>query len=766
MSRVPIGSSGRKGLGVGKPDPEDLLLAVRVHLPVRGRRAHRRQVGHHPRADTDAFGYRSQQHAATGLGRGPLRQPDRAGRRPRPRRRGQAHRQHPPRRAGTRACARPSLEKLAELKPVARRPDGVHTAGTSSQISDGAAAVLLMTAERADELGLTPRARIVDTCLVGVDPVLMLTGPIDATQRLLERTGLTMGDIDVVEINEAFASVVLAWQKELGVDPEQTSTPTAAPSPSATRSAAPAPSSSPRPSTSSSAPTAATASSPCAAAAASAPAPSSSASDVLAPSAPGRPLPSRHRRGRSLVLMRRRAGRRWPSPVGARHGSGHRRASTPADVGVVVARRRRRHRRRRPRRARRARPADRHRHPGDGGPRPARRVLRPRGLGPHWPSCCPRAPTVRLERDVEARDRYGRLLAYVYRADDELFVNLAPRAGGLRRGTPLSRPTWPTRPSSTAPRPRPRASDRGLWRACGGTDGRSRRHGGERAPGSVAAVTSLAERLGYGPDDRLLIINCDDLGSSHAANVGVYEALREGVATSATLMVPCPWAREAAARYRGEDVGVHLTLNAEYDLLPLGPDHPRPRRCSTATAASPARVERRVGPRRPRRGPAGVPGPDRAGHPLGLRRQPPRHPHGHAAAAARVLRRLPRAGRRVRAAPAARRRPRPSGRSASRSAGWPPRRASCSPTTSCTSAASAAGARSRGASPTCGPGVTEVYVHPAVDTPELRALAPDWAARVDDHDLVTTDRRLRAMLDRAGRQLIGYRALRDLQRAT
>ena len=94
----------------------------------------------------------------------------------------------------------------------------VHTAGTSSQISDGAGAVLLMTAARADELGLRPRARIVDTCLVGVDPVLMLTGPIDATAKLFARTGLAMDDIDLVEINEAFASVVLAWAKELGAD--------------------------------------------------------------------------------------------------------------------------------------------------------------------------------------------------------------------------------------------------------------------------------------------------------------------------------------------------------------------------------------------------------------------------------------------------------------------------------------------------------------------------------------------------------------------
>ena len=110
-----------------------------------------------------------------------------------------------------------SLEKLAQLKPVARE-NGVHTAGNSSQISDGAAAVLMMTAEKAEQLGLTPRARVVDTCLVGVDPVLMLTGPMDATRRLLARTGLSIGDIDTFEINEAFASVVLAWAKEVGAD--------------------------------------------------------------------------------------------------------------------------------------------------------------------------------------------------------------------------------------------------------------------------------------------------------------------------------------------------------------------------------------------------------------------------------------------------------------------------------------------------------------------------------------------------------------------
>ncbi len=110
-----------------------------------------------------------------------------------------------------------SLEALAELKP-AFKPDGKVTAGNSSQISDGAAAVLVMAREKADALGLRPRARIVDQTTVGVDPVIMLTGPIPATRKLLERNGMTIGDIDLVEINEAFAPVVAAWRRELEPD--------------------------------------------------------------------------------------------------------------------------------------------------------------------------------------------------------------------------------------------------------------------------------------------------------------------------------------------------------------------------------------------------------------------------------------------------------------------------------------------------------------------------------------------------------------------
>jgi acetyl-CoA acetyltransferase family protein len=110
-----------------------------------------------------------------------------------------------------------SMEALAGLKP-AFKEDGRVTAGNSSQISDGAAAVLLMTADKAKELGLKARARVVDHTTVGVDPVTMLTGPIPGTRKILERNKMTIGDIDLVEINEAFASVVAAWKRELDPD--------------------------------------------------------------------------------------------------------------------------------------------------------------------------------------------------------------------------------------------------------------------------------------------------------------------------------------------------------------------------------------------------------------------------------------------------------------------------------------------------------------------------------------------------------------------
>ncbi len=108
-------------------------------------------------------------------------------------------------------------EKMAQLAP-SFKPDGVITAANASQISDGAAALMVMSADRAKALGLKPRARVVATALAGVDPVIMLTGPIPATQRALKKAGLRLDDIDLVEINEAFASVVLAWERELHPD--------------------------------------------------------------------------------------------------------------------------------------------------------------------------------------------------------------------------------------------------------------------------------------------------------------------------------------------------------------------------------------------------------------------------------------------------------------------------------------------------------------------------------------------------------------------
>ncbi|MEM9650975.1 MAG: steroid 3-ketoacyl-CoA thiolase [Actinomycetota bacterium] len=212
MSRVPIGSNSSKKLGFGIPIPKPYFEQYEMTSQFEGaeRIAEKWDIS---REDTDAFALRSQQLAAKAWEEArfdtqvvPITAPD-VDDDGKPT--GTTHLVN--RDEGIRET---TLEGLAGLKPVARE-NGVHTAGSSSQISDGAAAVLMMTAEKAAALGLTPKAKIVDTCLVGVDPVLMLTGPIDATRHLFERTGMTMSDIDLVEINEAFASVVLAWAKEV-----------------------------------------------------------------------------------------------------------------------------------------------------------------------------------------------------------------------------------------------------------------------------------------------------------------------------------------------------------------------------------------------------------------------------------------------------------------------------------------------------------------------------------------------------------------------
>jgi predicted glycoside hydrolase/deacetylase ChbG (UPF0249 family) len=276
-------------------------------------------------------------------------------------------------------------------------------------------------------------------------------------------------------------------------------------------------------------------------------------------------------------------------------------------------------------------------------------------------------------------------------------------------------------------------------------------------------VTTLAERLGYQADDRLLIINCDDLGSSYAANVACYEALREGLATSATLMVPAPWAREAASRYLGEDVGVHLTLNAEYDLYRWGPitygpslldgDGGFPRTIEDVwDHADIDEVRRELRAQVERAILWGFDVTHLDSH-MGTLQLRPEFFDVYLELAVDFGLPL-----------------RLSGVSSQRLIGFPFRRL----------------AEEEGVLfpdhfvpiPGVGsrrhiekvvlelrPGVTEVYVHPAIDTPELRALAPDWSARVDDHDLVVRDGALRTRIERSGVKLIGYRQLRDVQRA-
>jgi acetyl-CoA C-acetyltransferase len=203
MSRVPLRSNvgPEETAPVGMPRPDSWDIDLPNQFEAAERIATRRGL---TRADVDAFGLRSQQRAAAAWAEGRF------------------DREVVPvpgvldRDEGLRET---SLEVLGGLKPV--MPDGVHTAGSTSQISDGAAAVLLMDADRARALGIRPRARIVAQCLVGAEPYYHLDGPVQATSRLLERTGMKMGDLDLFEVNEAFASVVLSWAAVHEPDPER-----------------------------------------------------------------------------------------------------------------------------------------------------------------------------------------------------------------------------------------------------------------------------------------------------------------------------------------------------------------------------------------------------------------------------------------------------------------------------------------------------------------------------------------------------------------
>jgi acetyl-CoA C-acetyltransferase len=213
MTRVPLGSNMKGGF----PIPASYVEHYQPTSQFQGAEMIAKEYGI-SREDTDRFGLRSQERAKRAWEEGrfarevhPLAAPvvDAEGK-------PTAEMRRVERDEGLRDT---SLEKLATLNPV--EAGGVHTAGTSSQVSDGAAAVLLASPEKAKELGLRPRARIVATTLVGVDPVTMLKGPIPASRKVLAQTGLSVDQIDTFEVNEAFASVVLAWEKELRPNPER-----------------------------------------------------------------------------------------------------------------------------------------------------------------------------------------------------------------------------------------------------------------------------------------------------------------------------------------------------------------------------------------------------------------------------------------------------------------------------------------------------------------------------------------------------------------
>lgn len=281
-------------------------------------------------------------------------------------------------------------------------------------------------------------------------------------------------------------------------------------------------------------------------------------------------------------------------------------------------------------------------------------------------------------------------------------------------------------------------------------------------PVAFASVSTLAERLGYGPDARLVIISCDDLGSCHAANVGVYRALREGVATCASLMVPAPWARHAASMYAGDDIGVHLTLNAEHPLYTWGPITHAPSLLSGDGGfprtiddlwdhADLDEVRRECRAQIERALAWGIDVTHLAPHLTAITLRPEFFDsYLELAVEFRLPIRLP-------------------STITAEQAGFPFRQL-----------AEAEGivvpdhfdhdwrpgSRQRvyDAVANLAPGVTEIHVQPAADTPEVRAITEAAEAWIDDLELVVSDEHLRRLLDDRGAILIGYRQLRDAMR--
>jgi len=279
-------------------------------------------------------------------------------------------------------------------------------------------------------------------------------------------------------------------------------------------------------------------------------------------------------------------------------------------------------------------------------------------------------------------------------------------------------------------------------------------------------VPTVAERLGYGPDAKLLIVNCADLGFCHAATVGVYEALREGIGTSASLIVPAPWARESASRFRGEDVGVRLTLNAEHDLYRWGPitqapslldgDGGFPRTLSDVwDHADIDEVRRECRAQIERAVLWGFDISHLDAHLDALLLRPEFFDIYLELAVdfGLPLRLLsaedePNVGFPVRQL-AAEEGVLYADRFATLAAGPGP------PDIRQVFLEFIHGLQ---------PGVTELTLHPAVDTPELRAICTDWRARVSDHEVLVAFRGLGQVVANAGVTLIGYRPLRYAMR--
>jgi predicted glycoside hydrolase/deacetylase ChbG (UPF0249 family) len=276
-------------------------------------------------------------------------------------------------------------------------------------------------------------------------------------------------------------------------------------------------------------------------------------------------------------------------------------------------------------------------------------------------------------------------------------------------------------------------------------------------------MTSLVEALGYPPDGCLLIVTCDELGVSHASNAGVYSAIREGMGKAAGLVVPGPWAREAAARYRGEDVGVHLTLNAEHDLYRWGPitycpslldgDGGFPRTVEDLwDHADTDEVRRECRAQIERAIYWGFDVSHLSCHLSALESRPEFFDVAlELATEFQLPLRLP-------------------DRKEEARLGFPIRELSAEEGVVSPDYVirAASGRTSRGALDQLlsglRPGVTEIVLRPALDTAELRAAIPDWAERVADHDLAMTSDSLRVLTARPGVHLISYRSLRDLQR--